>query len=286
MIYVIRNIEDFTNMELYDEMIRNGEEKQSKEELGAIIDDYNKNVGIFKKKSKSMLLKAYDMNWNMSEKRLKNELIGSGQIQPNSEKEMDLEQKFGIPFQNRSWFECTIEEMKYSTFSNTNRRDVDHAYVIVEDEYIEIVKESVFLKTNMGHRKVYFQNIASIDYDARGKFHASNGLIINLKSSEHVQLKNVPESWVKYVTDKFEQFLSVGNDNAVNSRENRNDVDNLMKYAELYEKGLLTKEEFDLKKDEIMGTQNVVSPKFCTNCGNSLSPDTKFCPNCGTPIIK
>lgn len=286
---MIRNIEDFTNIGLYDEMVINGEEKQPEEELEAIIDEYNKNAGILKKKSKKLLIKTYYLNWNMSEKRLKNELMENGEIKPNPEKEIKLEEKFGIPFQNRNWFECTIEEMKYSTFSNTNRRDVDHAYVIVEDEYMEIVKESVFLKSNMGHRKLFYQNIASIDYDARGKFHASNGLIINLKSAEHVQLKYVSERWVKHITDKYEQYLSIGNNNAIGSRESSNDVDDLMKYAELYEKGLLTREEFDMKKAEIMGTQAVVAenddtPKFCGNCGNPLVPGSRFCGNCGTPI--
>ena len=47
---MIRTIEDFTNMELYDKMIMNGEEKQSKEELEAIIDEYNKNASLFNKK--------------------------------------------------------------------------------------------------------------------------------------------------------------------------------------------------------------------------------------------
>lgn len=291
---MIRNIEDFSNIELYDEMVRNGEEKQSKEELEAIIDEYNENIGIFKKKSKSMVLKAYEMNWKMSERRCRNELRkvnGNGQIKSNPEKEIQLEEKFGIKFQNKNWFECTIEEMKYSTFSNTNRRDVDHAYVIVEEEYIEIAKESVFIKTNMGHRKVYYQNVASIDYDARGKFHASNSLIINLKSSEHVQLKNISEYWVKYITDKYEQYLFKGNNNSVKSVENSNNIDDLMKYAELYEKRLITKEEFNLKKAEIMGTPTSVeksdfSAKFCGNCGNPIDSDSKFCSNCGTPLEK
>ena len=138
---MIRNVEDFTNKEVYDEMLRNGEEKQSRAELEEIIDEYNKNASVFKKKSKTMLLKAYDNNWNWAEKRNKNELVERGQLEPDLETEIKLEEKFGIQFQNRTWFRCTIEERKFSTFSNTDGRDVDTAYVIVEDTYLEIAKE-------------------------------------------------------------------------------------------------------------------------------------------------
>ena len=31
-----------------------------------------------------------------------------------------LEEKFGVQFKNRTWFECTIEEMRFSTVSNAN----------------------------------------------------------------------------------------------------------------------------------------------------------------------
>lgn len=284
---MIRSIEDFTNIELYDEMIRNGEEKQSKEELGAIIDEHNKNASVFNKRIKSVMLKTYDMNWNMSKKRLQNELKETGEIITNPNKELELEEKFGVPFQNRTWFECTIEEMRFSTISNANNRDVQHAYVFVEPTFIEIIKESVWLKSKMGARKIYFENIAGIDYDARGKLHLTNNLIINLKSSEHIQLKNISENWAQHITDKYEQYLS-NNNNNVQSTQNSNNVDDLMKYAELLEKGLITKEEFDMKKAEIMGistvTESDVSAKFCYNCGNPIELDSKFCPNCGTQL--
>ena len=36
-------------------------------------------------------------------------------------------------------------------------------------------------------------------------------------------------------------------------KDNASDADALMKYAELYEKGLLTEEEFNAKKKELLG---------------------------------
>lgn len=217
-------------------------------------------------------------------------LFEEEKMRPQIEKEMKLEEKFGVPFQNRAWFECTIEEMKYSTFSNTNTRNVDTAYVIVEGAYLDLFKESVFLKSNMGSRRLYYENIASIDYDARGRLHLSNSLIINLKSSEHVQLKYVPDEAVQYVTATYEQYLSGANNVVVQTpTESRSNVDDLMKYAELYEKGLITHEEFDLKKNELMGSSNVQpavegAPKFCMDCGSPLEARSNFCPNCGRKI--
>lgn len=65
-------------------------------------------------------------------------------------------------------------------------------------------------------------------------------------------------------------------------------TDELVKLAELYEKGFLTKEEFDFKKRQIMGIddENIsdVRPKFCSNCGEPVKKEGKFCSNCGMRI--
>lgn len=65
-------------------------------------------------------------------------------------------------------------------------------------------------------------------------------------------------------------------------------TDELVKLAELYEKGFLTKEEFDFKKRQILGIddENIsdVRPKFCSNCGEPVKKEGKFCSNCGMRI--
>ena len=106
----------------------------------------------------------------------------------------EIKEKFGIDLSDKTWFECTIEELRESTFFNDTRRDVNTCYVIIYDKYIELIKESVFIKSDMGGRKIYFENINSIDYDKRGKLHLSNSVMINTKAGERaVQLKFVPE---------------------------------------------------------------------------------------------
>lgn len=172
----------------------------------------------------------------------------------NKDKEKQLEQKFGVQFQNKLWFECTIEEMRHSTFSNTNNRDVVHGYVILEDTYLEIIKESVFLKSKMGARKLFYENIASIDYDARGKLHLGSNLEINLKSSEKVQLKYVDKEIANLVTSKYNDYMEnkISNNGGNILSDGNSNVDELMKYADLFERGLLTKEEFEQKKKELL----------------------------------
>ena len=183
-----------------------------------------------------------------------NARVNQAKQQERLSREVQLEQKFGVPFQNRLWFKCSIEEIRHSTFSNTNERELLDCYVILEDTYLLIVKESVFLKSKMGNMKIFYDNIASIDYDARGLLHLSNSLDINLKSSGKVQLKYVDDEMVNLVTGKFNQYMN--NKTMIISDEggngsNRN-IDELMKYADLFERGLLTQEEFEQKKKELL----------------------------------
>lgn len=51
----------------------------------------------------------------------------------------------------------------------------------------------------MESRKIYFENITSIDYDKRGKLHLSNSVMINTKTIERpIQLKFVSEKNIIY----------------------------------------------------------------------------------------
>ena len=206
-----------------------------------------------------------------------------------------LEDKYNITLTGKKWFECTIEEIKYSTFQNEPRRNIDHAYVIINIDNVEILKESMWIKSNMGTRKIFYENIASIDFDARGKFHASSSLIINTKSAEHVQLKNVNEKNYNLLNNAFENYIKKPQETQVVSQSSK--ADDLVKYAELFEKGLITKEEFDKMKNEVIhgvsdsnvkGNVNLdykeKNNSFCSNCGCEIEIDAKFCSSCGNKL--
>ncbi|MEE0942688.1 MAG: zinc-ribbon domain-containing protein [Methanobrevibacter sp.] len=216
-------------------------------------------------------------------------------------KQKDIEEKFGVDLTNKQWFQCTIEEIKYSTFSNQPQRNIDNAYVIINEDNFEIIKESVWLKSNMGTRRLYFYNMTSLDFDARGKLHTSSSVIINTKGAEHVQLKFVTKEDFDLMNNAFESYLEKTHQPQQNIPTTSN-ADELLKYAELYEKGLLTKEEFDMKKAELLGNPNAdeysfrqesspknnvtteYTPNFCPNCGTPVETVSNFCRNCGNRL--
>lgn len=103
----------------------------------------------------------------------------------------------------------------------------------------------------------------------------------------------------KITTLQAPAFKSLIEDNIVEetqvtiAHKSSDNDDLLFKYAELYEKGLLTKEEFEMKKQQLFYGDNSepelieepLKPKFCGNCGNPIDEDSKFCPNCGAKLI-
>ena len=239
-----------------------------------------------------------NIDHGLVEKRRVNNLMASQKAAAKKlNKKHEIEEKFGVNLTNKQWFQCSIEEVKYSTFTNQPQRNIDNAYVIVNEDSLEIIKESVWLKTNMGSRKLFFSNITSIDYDERGRFHASSSVIINTKSAEHIQLKFVSKDNFDLMNDAFESYFQKTHNPQQTMPIQQNlsttsAADELLKYAELYEKGLLTKDEFEIKKEELLNNGNAESsnipedkPKFCPNCGNPIEDDeSKFCVNCGAKL--
>ena len=217
------------------------------------------------------------------EKRIKN-------LEKIKEKIKKIEEKFNIDLTGKVWFECTIEEVKYSTFQNQPKRNIDTAYVVINSDNIEIMKESMWIKSNMGTRKIFYDNITSIDFDARGRLHASSSMIINTKSAEHIQLKHVSEENYNLVNDAFEDYIRKSTQTAVISQSNK--ADDLVKYADLYEKGLISEEEFNKLKNEIIRGESDLNVNenaetknnFCPNCGCEVEADAKFCSSCGNKL--
>ena len=232
-------------------------------------------------------------------KNLKKERKEAEKRVKNFEKENDkirkLEDKFNIDLTGKEWFECSIEEVKYSTFNNQPRRNIDTAYVVINNDYVEILKESLIIKSNMGSRKLFYDNITSIDYDARGRLHASSSMIINTKSAEHIQLKHVDEKNYNLLHDAFENFMKKPSETTIIPQSSK--ADDLVKYAELYEKGLISEAEFNKMKNEIIHGESNPNFKeevesdykeennnFCTNCGSKVDLDAIFCPSCGNKL--
>lgn len=179
-----------------------------------------------------------------------NELTSNSGSKELSDKTKKLLEKYGLTGSNH-FFECTIEEMRYTTFSNTNQRNVQHGFVGVYDDKLVIAKQGVFIKSDLGSRVVYFKNIASIDYDEKGIFGLSRNLIINMKSNEHVQLKNINNQDSLIVVDTFNKFMEMGGE-VPTVEKTSNLMDELLKAKELLDANLLTREEFEKLKQKLL----------------------------------
>lgn len=122
--------------------------------------------------------------------------------------------------------------------------------------------------------------------------------IINTKSAEYVQLKYIKREYFDLMNNAFESYLEKIHNPPTKvvqeSVSSTSAAEELVKYAELYEKGLLTKEEFDLKKSELMGGESTSMKqdnnieesrsKYCPECGCEVETDSKFCSNCGNKL--
>ena len=58
-------------------------------------------------------------------------------------------------------------------------------------------------------------------------------------------------------------------------------MNRLIKLGDMYEKGLISDEEFATMKQNLINSKN---ENTCKNCGAELSKDSNFCSECGTKI--
>ena len=113
-----------------------------------------------------------------------------------------------------------------------------------------------------------------------------NGLICKVANIEVSAFKSILEDHIPRVAD------TPTNNNANNLNDN---ADVLLKYADLYERGLITREEFDLKKEQLLYSENnedILSEDsqlendtiYCRHCGSPVDKDSNFCTECGSPL--
>ena len=152
-------------------------------------------------------------------------------------------------------FSCTMYEVRQGTFGQ--KEDVVKGYCFIEKDKIKIKKLSSWMKSDKGNKIIPFSNINAIDYDKASGFHITSSIVIGISGVPPVVLRHTTEEDFKLV---HQAWLDYNNPN--NKEQSVEKVivepqvsvaDELMKYGELYEKGLLTEEEFNAMKKKLLG---------------------------------
>lgn len=141
-------------------------------------------------------------------------------------------------------FTALIREERFGV-STDSKTKTNQIHGIIHDTGFEFNKTGVMIKTDLGERKVQFNNVISVDLDKSGYLHAMSNVNVRMRDGEVISIggtADVCETIYNFMNTKWSMYQKNSNNNA----------DELMKYAELYEKGLLTKEEFENKKKEIL----------------------------------
>lgn len=218
----------------------------------------------------------------------------------------DLESMDGLNDAEESEYDffCDIEEIR-TNWAGEKRKDRRRCNVKVYDDRFILYKTGIFIKNDLGNRTVYYCDITGMDFDKAGLFHVTSSINIVIRGGEQITLIYVDESHFQLLNSKWREYKeNIGKPQTAQIQQDistASNADELLKYAELYEKGLLTKEEFDLKKSELLSSDKPVNAeetssmdetapkteqknKFCSNCGSRVEMNSKFCSNCGSKL--
>ena len=142
------------------------------------------------------------------------------------------------------------------TRTNHNLRDRDEELIsgivaLLENKLI-IQKLSVFRKKDRGVQSVLYKNISNVDYDKGGIF-SSDSIEISLSGTERIIITYVDLEELYHKLDEKVNEAHLDNSQKTTVIQEKNSVaEDLEKIAQLYEKGLLSDDEFKEMKRKII----------------------------------
>lgn len=155
---------------------------------------------------------------------------------------------------NRIFFMGSISERKSSLIGGRTTQNYAIIAYLMED-YLLIQKLALFSKDERGDKKIPYERITSIDYDKPTTFGISSGIDITLSGSDVVSLESVynrsSENFYKMLTKVVEKNRKQQPTQIIH-QETTSNADELLKWHELYEKGVISEEEFNQKKKELL----------------------------------
>ena len=117
-----------------------------------------------------------------------------------------------------------------------------------------IKKFSAIRKSPLGDKIIPYSNIKAIDYDKAHGLHVTNSIVIVIGGVAPVVLKHTLPQHFELLHNAWLNFNSKPNVSAptVVEANQPSAADELLKWHDLYEKGVISEEEFEAKKKELL----------------------------------
>lgn len=147
--------------------------------------------------------------------------------------------------------ECNIKEEREG-FLGEKKVDELQCTVTLQENMVVIEKRSLIRGKSRGERKILYADILTVDYDKAG-FLKTDGIQIHAHGFVST-IRNKSDG------DYFAKFYDMFVDKVHKAKESTNspvsqdsEAEQLAKFHDLKEKGIITEEEFELKKRKILG---------------------------------
>ena len=149
-------------------------------------------------------------------------------------------------------FSCVLYEERRSGFNN-KKENLVKGFCYVNEDKLVIKKLSFFKSRDLGDKVIPYGNINAIDYDKQVVGRTS-GIVISVSGFKPIVLQGATDDNFQLLNDAWLNFNKKSNESVQKIVETNTltNADELLKYAELYEKGLLTDEEFAAMKKKII----------------------------------
>ena len=189
---------------------------------------------------------------NELKKEVKKDFIAKDEV-PNKvlekiDSEYEKEKEMGIAGYD---FKCTLYEIRQGTFGQ--KEDVMQGFCFVEEDKLVIKKISSWLKHDKGDKIIPFANVNAVDYDKAGGLQMTSSIVIAISGVPPIVLRHTTQEDFELVHQAWLDYNNLSkNTDKVDAPTQVNSADELMKYAELYEKGILSEDEFAAMKQKII----------------------------------
>ena len=149
-----------------------------------------------------------------------------------------------------------------------------------KDSKFRLYDDKLFVERNK--TVLNFSDIKEIFHDDKKDLDA----VIILYSGAGIPIQGFNSAKIRFkafvnVLNRMIKDYKSDNSTQTNEAKSYDKMDRLIKLGEMYEKGLLTDEEFATMKQNLINGNNEAT---CSNCGAEVSADSQFCTECGTKI--